>query len=835
MKKTCFHCGLDVPEHLHLTVRYENEDRETCCAGCQAVAQSIIDAGLGSYYKQRTADAQKTELPPQEILDQIRLYDLPEVQSDFVETHGGTREAVLMLGGITCAACVWLIEQQLLRTDGIVRIDLNYSTHRCRVVWEDGKILLSDILLKIRQTGYTAAPYDAQKIEAANQKERKQYIVRLAVAGLGMMQTMMFALPTYLYGGDIEPDFLQILHWGGFLMVLPVVFYCAVPFYQGTLRDLKNRRVGMDTPITVAIIMTFIAGVYSLATNAGQGMYFESIAMLLFFLLGGRFMEQIARRKAGDAAERLVKLIPAFCHHMPDYPDTQETCEAAVVKLKAGDIVIVKPGETIPVDGMVLEGSSAVNESMLTGESLPVAKMPSEKVTAGTLNTQSPLIIRTDRTGSSTRLSHIVRLLDRALAQKPRTAELAEQYASTFVFGELLLAVPVFIGWMFYADAHTALWITVALLVITCPCALSLATPTALAASTGALAREGILISGKQTLETLAQTTDIIFDKTGTLTQGNPTVSHISLSSGTDVAFALAVAQALEQQSEHPLARAILNHRVSDGMIPDIRVGQRLNHVGEGVGAQLTVNGETQVWALGRAAYVAKIAGEPPQDEQASESGSAVYLGNQLGFQAVFYLQDPLKEGAEEVVRKLKRQHLTLHLLSGDRETAVAETARALGIAHYRAQAMPEDKLEYVKALQKEGKKVLMIGDGINDAPVLAQADTSAAVAGGTDIARDGADIVLLNEDLNTVPHMLAQAGRTRQIIRQNLSWASAYNIIAVPLAVLGYVQPWIAALGMSFSSLVVLGNAMRLHKQVDMPSEKNAVRTMTDSVALDV
>lgn len=835
MKKTCFHCGLEVPEHLHLTVRYENEDRETCCAGCQAVAQSIIDAGLGSYYKQRTADAQKTELPPQEILDQIRLYDLPEVQSDFVETHGGTREAVLMLGGITCAACVWLIEQQLLRTDGIVRIDLNYSTHRCRVVWEDGKIRLSDILLKIRQTGYTAAPYDAQKIEAANQKERKQYIVRLAVAGLGMMQTMMFALPTYLYGGDIEPDFLQILHWGGFLMVLPVVFYCAVPFYQGTLRDLKNRRVGMDTPITVAIIMTFIAGVYSLATNAGQGMYFESIAMLLFFLLGGRFMEQIARRKAGDAAERLVKLIPAFCHHMPDYPDTQETCEAAVVKLKVGDIVMVKPGETVPVDGTVVEGSSAVNEAMLTGESLPVAKMPSEKVTAGTLNTQSPLIIRTDRTGSSTRLSHIVRLLDRALAQKPRTAELAEQYASTFVFGELLLAVPVFIGWMFYADAHTALWITVALLVITCPCALSLATPTALAASTGALAREGILISGKQTLETLAQTTDIIFDKTGTLTRGNPTVSRISLLSGIDEAFVLAVAQALEQQSEHPLARAILNHRVSDGMIPDIRVGQRLNHVGEGVGAQLTVNGETQVWALGRAAYVAKIAGEPPQDEQSSESGSAVYLGNQLGFQAVFYLQDPLKEGAEEVVRKLKRQHLTLHLLSGDRETAVAETARALGIAHYRAQAMPEDKLEYVKALQKEGKKVLMIGDGINDAPVLAQADTSAAVAGGTDIARDGADIVLLNEDLNTVPHMLAQAGRTRQIIRQNLSWASAYNIIAVPLAVLGYVQPWIAALGMSFSSLVVLGNAMRLHKQVDMPSEKNAVRTMTDSVALDV
>ncbi|HEZ3803928.1 TPA: HAD-IC family P-type ATPase, partial [Neisseria meningitidis] len=318
--------------------------------------------------------------------------------------------------------------------------------------------------------------------------------------------------------------------------------------------------------------------------------------------------------------------------------------------------------------------------------------------------------------------------------------------------------------------------------------------------------------------ETLAQTTDIIFDKTGTLTQGKPAVRRISLLRGTDEAFVLAVAQALEQQSEHPLARAILNCRVSSGSVPDIAIKQRLNRIGEGVGAQLTVNGETQVWALGRASYVAEISGKEPQTEG---GGSAVYLGSQSGFQAVFYLTDPLKDSAAEAVRQLAGKNLTLHILSGDRETAVAETARALGVAHYRAQAMPEDKLEYVKALQKEGKKVLMIGDGINDAPVLAQADVSAAAAGGTDIARDGADIVLLNEDLRTVAHLLDQARRTRHIIRQNLIWAGAYNIIAVPLAVLGYVQPWIAALGMSFSSLVVLGNAMRLHKQVDMPSEK--------------
>ena len=423
MKNNCFHCGLEVPENVRFPIRFENEEHETCCAGCQAVAQSIIDAGLGSYYKQRTAEAEKAVLPPPDMLAQLKLYDLPEVQADFVAAgQGGEREAVLMLGGITCAACVWLIEQQLLRLDGVVRVDLNYSTHRARVVWDNDRTALSDILLRIQSTGYTAAPYDVQKVEVQAQKERKQSIVRLAVAGLAMMQTMMFAVPTYFYGGDIEPLYLSILHWGGFLMALPAVFYSAQPFYRGAWRDLKNRRVGMDTPIALAIVMTFAAGIYSLATNAGQGMYFESIAMLVFFLLGGRFMEQIARRKAGSAAERLVKLVPAFCHKMAGFPADEEVEEAVVAQLQSGDVVLVKPGEVVPADGTVLSGESEVNEAMLTGESLPVAKVRDAKVVAGTLNPTGPLVVRIDSAGSGTRLAHIVRLLDRALAQKPRLA-----------------------------------------------------------------------------------------------------------------------------------------------------------------------------------------------------------------------------------------------------------------------------------------------------------------------------------------------------------------------------------------------------------------------------
>lgn len=815
MKNNCFHCGLEVPENVRFPIRFENEEHETCCAGCQAVAQSIIDAGLGSYYKQRTAEAEKAVLPPPDMLAQLKLYDLPEVQADFVAAgQGGEREAVLMLDGITCAACVWLIEQQLLRLDGVVRVDLNYSTHRARVVWDNDRTALSDILLRIQSTGYTAAPYDVQKVEVQAQKERKQSIVRLAVAGLAMMQTMMFAVPTYFYGSDIEPLYLSILHWGGFLMALPAVFYSAQPFYRGAWRDLKNRRVGMDTPIALAIVMTFAAGIYSLATNAGQGMYFESIAMLVFFLLGGRFMEQIARRKAGSAAERLVKLVPAFCHKMAGFPADEEVEEAVVAQLQSGDVVLVKPGEVVPADGTVLSGESEVNEAMLTGESLPVAKVRDAKVVAGTLNTTGPLVVRIDSAGSGTRLAHIVRLLDRALAQKPRLAEMADRYASAFVFGELLLAVPVFAGWAWYADAQTALWITVALLVITCPCALSLATPTALAASTGTLAAEGVLVGGKQSLETLAQIDDIVFDKTGTLTKGELSVSRIIGLGRLKNDEALAVAQALERQSEHPVARAILRCPLSDGL-PHIRIGQRVNRVGHGVSAQIDIGGKTLVWALGRAGFVAETAGAlPPDAAHIAHDGSMVFLGNSEGFQTAFLLEDGIKDGAAGMAAELKKRGMRLHLLSGDRTAAVAHVAAQLGLDEYRAEAAPEDKLAYVEDLQRQGRKVLMVGDGINDAPVLARADVSAAVAGGADVARDGADVVLLGDDMGVLPLMIDQAVRTRAVIRQNLSWASAYNIIAVPLAVLGYVKPWIAALGMSASSLLVLGNALRLLKK---------------------
>ena len=811
-EKNCFHCGLPVPDGTHLPIIYEQREEPACCAGCQAVAQGIIDAGLGNYYKQRTAEAEQAGLPPPEILAQLKLYDLPDVQREFVETLSeNEREASLMLGGVTCAACVWLIEQQLLRQSGILSAELNYSTLKARIKWDDSRVKLSDILLKIRQTGYSASPYDAHKADESARKERKKAIVRLAVAGMCMMQTMMFALPTYLYD-DIEPQFLTILHWGAFLMVLPVIFFAAVPFYRGCLRDLKNRRPGMDTPIALSIWLAFGAGLYALLRNAGQGMYFEGLAMLVFLLSLGRFMEQSARRKAGDAAERLVKLVPAFCRKLPNYPDDETAEEAAVVQLQRGDVLLVRAGEVIPADGCILSGESEADEAMLTGENLPVPKQPGDKVTAGTLNTAGPIIIRADGVGGDTRLAHIVKLLDKALSQKPRLAVLADQYASRFVFGMIAFSLPVFIGWWWYSDIHQALWITVSLLVITCPCALSLATPTALAASTGRLAAQGVLVAGPQALETLAVATDAVFDKTGTLTEGRLKVKQTICLGNLTEQEAAQIAQTLEAQSEHPIARAIAALPFSDGL--HIEAGQRLNRVGHGVSAMLTINGQTDLWLLGKPEYVAETAGNLPDTvTEAKHAGTLITLGNRHGFEAVFLLEDQTKSGIPQMVAELKQQGLTVHLLSGDRQAAVQSLAQNLRLDAFRAEAVPEDKLAYVETLQRQGKKVLMVGDGINDAPVLAAADVSVAVAGGADVARAGADIVLLNDDMAVIPQAVNQAKRTAAIIRQNLIWAAAYNLIAVPLAAAGFVTPWLAALGMSGSSLLVLANALRLRK----------------------
>ncbi|MEQ1662507.1 MAG: heavy metal translocating P-type ATPase [Thiobacillus sp.] len=791
----CFHCGLPVPGNANYPIQYQHVERATCCRGCQAVAQTIIDSGQGAYYAHRTALPASPQAAEAELA-QLGLYDLPEIQESFVrEETENIREAALILENIVCAACIWLNERHIAALPGVLSVEINYATRRARVRWDNDRILLSAILKAVSDIGYIAHPFDPGRSDDLFKRERNTAIKRLAIAGLGMMQVMMYALPTYI-ASDMTDDIRLLMRWASLVLTIPVVGYSAWPFFIGAWRDLKRRTLGMDVPVALGIGTAFIASLY--ATFSGHGeVYYDSVTMFVFLLLTGRFLEMNARRRAGAAVEELVKLIPAATTRLPHYPARDEET-IPVARLVVGDVVLVRPGETLPADGVVIEGDSAVSEAMLTGESLPVSKSLHARVVGGSLNQASPLIVRVDKLGADTQLAAIVRLLDRAQSEKPRIGQLADRAAAWFV--GLLLLITVLVGATWYViDPAKVLWIVVSILVVTCPCALGLATPAALTTATGRLTRLGLLTTRGHALETLARATDLVFDKTGTLTQGRLSVNRVIPLAGLSIETVRALAAALEAGSEHPIARALQ----ADIAAPPFTACDLRNLPGQGV--EGTLNGHR--YRLGAPRFAAANTLPP----SAAESASWVALAENGALIAWFALADTPRVDVTAALAALRQQGVRLHLLSGDAEAAVSATARALSIADWRASALPEDKLDYVKALQQQGRIVAMVGDGINDAPVLAGAQVSIAMSEGTDVAQAAADMVMLGNRLMPLADGVALARQTRRIIRQNLGWALAYNLVAIPAAALGYVTPWLAGIGMSVSSLVVVLNALRL------------------------
>ncbi|WP_028448977.1 heavy metal translocating P-type ATPase [Chitinibacter tainanensis] len=795
---SCFHCGEPCPSPSPFQIRYREQQHPACCAGCQAVAETIISSGLESYYSQRTEAASRNEPLPAEIRAQLRLYDDDQLQQDFVEQLGSDeREAALILEGISCAACIWLNEQHLARLPGVLSVSINYSTHRARVRWNNTQVQLSSILEHITAIGYHAHPYNHQRADQQWQQERKSALLRLWVAGLSMMQVMMFVVPIYTSAaGEIDAQWLHLLHWGSLLLTLPVVLYSCWPFYQNSWRELRHGRAGMDLPVSIGVLVAFFASLYALITGHGD-IYFDSVSMFVFLLLGGRYLEFKARRKAGAAAEMLVKLVPAFAHRLTA---TGQLEEVAVYQLQAGEQIVVKAGETIPVDGMVLHGESECNEAMLSGESRPVAKTAGANVIAGSQNLHSALTVAVSQVGSQTRLGHMVRLLDQATQQKPRLAQLADRIAGYFIVILLLIAAGCYLYWHIHDPQH-ALPYTVAVLVISCPCALSLATPAALTAATGHLAQLGLLTTRGNSLEQLASITDIVFDKTGTLTHGTPRLIHTQVRHGCETA-ALAIAAALESHSEHPIASAF----ALPAQEPALPVHEFHNHPGGGLSGQV----QGQHYWIGSPRFIAAQTGLSTADLSDSAT-TQIVLATPNTIVAVFELADQLRDTSAQTIKALQTAGYRVHLLSGDAPAIVQQVAQQLGIAQQQGGAQPADKLRYIQALQAKEHRVLMLGDGVNDAPVLALANVSVAMGAGVDIAQAAGDMVLLNNELAILPPALQLARKTRQIIRQNLAWALLYNLAALPLAVAGYVTPWLASLGMALSSLLVVSNALRL------------------------
>jgi Cu2+-exporting ATPase len=800
----CFHCGEAVPPGSRFQAMIGGAPRPMCCAGCSAVAQAIADNGLAAYYVNRSAPARR-EVAASDMPRELAVYDIEDVQKPFVRRgEGNARQATLLVEGITCGACVWLIERRLARCDGVLGAAVNLSARRVQVEWDESRAHLSQILQAINELGYRTQGFDAAAGESAAARERRAMGWRLFVAGLAMMQVMMYAVPVYFAGGDMPRDIEQLMRWASFVLTVPVMLWSAAPFFSNAWRELGARRVGMDMPVALGIAVAFAASAWATVSGRGE-VYFDSITMFVFLLLGARYLEMMARARAEESQRRLVRHTPAVADRLVPGPGARVTERVAVARLAPGDLVLVAPGSIVPADGRVTAGASAADESLLTGEARPVARRAGDVVIGGSVNLTSPLTVEVTRVGPDSVLAGIVRLMDRAQAGKPRIAEMADRVAPWFVAALIAVAFTTGAAW-YWIDPQRALWVMVAVLVVSCPCALSLATPAALAAATGALHRQGILITRGHALETLARSTHVVFDKTGTLTQGRLSLIGIMPLGARSRDECLSLAAALEQGSEHPIAPPLIAAAAGLARVAaeDIR-----NHPGQGIEAR--VAGKRV--RIGSTAFVADLVWKTLPDELvfAAADVTAVVLGDEDGYLALFTLGDALRPGARTLVRELETRGKTVCLLSGDRRETAAHIARELGIHTVAGEAGPEAKLAFVRALQSRGAVVTMVGDGINDAPVLGQAQVSIAMGSGTDLAHTSADMVLLADDLSRLSSAFDTARDTMRVIRQNLGWAAAYNAVAVPLAVAGWITPLAAGIGMAASSLAVVVNALRL------------------------
>jgi len=791
----CYHCGESVlaADKNKYKVYIAPEEREMCCPGCMSVAEMIVGSGLSSYYEHRT-DLSPTakQLVPDELL-RLEIYDDNEIQDEFVYQDGEIKEITLTVEGLTCAACAWLIEKSLRNTQGIHFINVNATSNRITIKWIDAQIKLSDILKRISNLGYSASPFQADQHELMYNKQLKSYFRRLGLAGLATMQVMMFAVALYsTWFGDMEEMYRQLFRWVSLIVATPVLLYSAQPFYSNALRNLRTRTLGMDVPVSIALLGAYTASAYATMTGTGE-VYFESISMFTFFLLFGRYLELRARKKTSELSANMAKLIPNMALRV----DKDKIEKLIPTKqLEINDHVIVKIGEVIPCDGTIVTGETSVDESMLTGEFLPIAKSVDSGVYTGSLNVEQTIIVCVTKTHKHNMISEIIRLQNTAQSSKPQISILADKISRYFVLSLLIISAATYLFWLGH-DPDKAFWVTLSVLVATCPCALSLATPTALTCATSFLSQRGILIRKEHVLESLTKVDEIAFDKTGTLTKGAFSLTSIKSDSGLQENELLRIATSLEQHSTHPIASAFKSN------IEKIQFNTTENHIGLGITG--TLGDDT--YKIGSSTFT--------QQTSSTSDGKeiVVYLIKNNDLIARFYIQDEMRENVSTTLDYIANTGLDVTLLTGDTENNTNKVTEGLVITNKKTSQSPESKLAYINQQQAGGKLMLMVGDGVNDAPVLSAATVSVAMGEGSDLAKNSADVVLLTTDFIAMKYMLATATKTYKIIKQNLMWALGYNSLILPLAMSGSVPPYIAVIGMSLSSLLVIGNSLRLLK----------------------
>ncbi len=811
---SCFHCGLPVTEESRQEAEIAGKKQEFCCSGCVVVCQTIYDSGLEGFY-QRLQSAEIA--PPPEQDHDPEQFDIEDVQAEFVVTVGNESEATLLVEGIHCSACVWLIERALAPLDGVILAEVNLAHHRLRLRWDRTRIKLSRILKRLNTLGYSAVPFDAERAEGLAVKQNKSMLYRMAFAGFGMANIMWISISLYageLSASGIDPEHKQFFHWVSLFLATPVLLYSGWPFLKGALLGLIHRRLNMDLPITIGVVATYAYSVWVTLSGVGEA-YFDTVVAFLFIILIGRYLEGMSRRNATSATSRLMELQPRSAMRI----ENGEPVLVSVRRLAIGDQVLVRPGEKLPVDGIIIDGSSSLDESMLTGESRPVKKGVGDDVAAGTVNGQGTLTVEVSNLGQNTALAKIIHLVESAQGSKAPIQSITDRVVPWFILVILSLATLTFIFWYNHADFDTALLASVSVLIITCPCAFGLATPMSLAVSVGFSASKGVLVKNGAALETLAKATHVVFDKTGTLTEGRMVVSDIFLDDRTtldrDELFAL-VAQ-VESYSEHSIAKAIVSRAVETGIMQKRDIGEFESIPGRGVTA--VVDGKKII--VGNSAMLQEhgisVSESIKQKAHTVEyaMGVAVLVAIDGQMTALIAVQDKIRDDAGKLLEALRSDGIGITLLTGDSQGAAQRVAQELGggidvVAHVR----PEDKEQIIADLQKQGECVVMVGDGVNDAPALSRADVGIAMGSGTDVSMDCADVVLMSSELLKIRLAFNIAQQTIRTIRQNIFISLGYNVILVPMAMSANLTPVFASIAMPLSSLLVIGNSILIRRR---------------------
>jgi len=818
----CFHCQLPLPKKDVIQAIIKGQEHLFCCNGCKSVCETIYQAGLEGFYKRTPEDG--VLAPPPGLPKDLALYDLDAIQEEYIHELGESREIHLLVEGIHCAACVWLIEHTLKTLSGVINATVNLSGKRLFIKWDNSQLKLSEIIQRLGQIGYSAVPFDPEAAEGALQRQNRTLLYRMAFAGFAMMNLLWISIA--LYSGADKGEFREMFHWIGFAIATPTLLYSGFPFFKGAWTGLRNLHLGMDLPIAIGATITYIYSVYVTVSDVTVGeVYYDTVVNFIFVILVGRYLEAISKRQAVASTQRLLDLQPRVATVLNEGQE-----EIVPIRLvKPGVTVLVKPGDKIPVDGTILEGQSKVDEAMLTGEFEAVTKTQGDSVSAGTINGYGMLKLRVEAVLKDTALGRIIRLVEEAQASKAPIQRIADRIVPWFVLVTLGLATLTFIWWL-KSDFELALIAATSVLIITCPCAFGLATPMSIAVASGLGARNGILVKNGAVLESLSAINHFVFDKTGTLTEGRITVSSIYFKTGRwipslfDKKSANPVAieakklfkyiVPAECYSEHPIAQAILDCASNCKMTVDTKEAKEfINLPGFGIKAEVegkVVLAGTSAWLDQQQVQRDKVFDQQVQalDEQGIGSLCCAIDGYEV---AVIGIEDQLRPDAIALVNALKQDGIKLTLLSGDRQRTAETIADRLGGMEVIAEVLPEDKDQIIADLQQQGGRVAMVGDGVNDAPALVRSDVGISLGSGTDVSIASSDIVLMSNELAKVRLAAALSRRTLRTIRQNIAISVVYNLIMVPLAMSAMITPLVAAIAMPISSLLVIGNAARI------------------------